>query len=154
MRSTEKLYSAVLLAEGIVLLVFCVLSLVWLWRVETEQRYTLLHGMLIGTLILSFVLIPIESALFCWYRKRSGEKAFQPAQPTAFVLYKLPHAFAALWLIHFLSTLILAYLHQWKNGSDIYMFHARPGSRMIFLAWIGASIPQWFVPRKKGESPV
>lgn len=79
MRRAEKLYTTALFCEGVVLLVSCVLSLVWLWRVETEQRYTFLHGMLIGTLILSFVLIPIESALFSWYRRRSGEKAFRPS---------------------------------------------------------------------------
>lgn len=154
MRRAEKLYTTALFCEDAVLLVLCVLSLVWLWRVETEQRYTLLRGMLIGTLILSFVLIPIESALFSWYRRRSGEKAFRPSQPTAFVLYKLPNTFAVLWLIHFFSTLILAGLHQWKNGSEVYMFHARPGSRIIFLSWIGASIPQWFVPRKRDGSPM
>ena len=147
----EKLYTAVLLCEGVILLVQSLLSLVWFWRVETEQRYVLLQGMLIGTLVLSFVLLPIASALFSWYRKRTGHKAYRPSQPTAFVLYKFPNVFAVLWLIHFLSALLLAYLHHWKNGSDIFMFHSRPGSRIIFLSWIGMYIPQWFIPKKQTD---
>ena len=149
MRKAEKIYTTVLFCEGIVLLISCVLSLVWLWRLETEQRGDLLHGMFIGTLVLSLVLIPVESVLFVWYRKRSGLGAFQPVKSTEFVLKKLPSVFAVLWFVHMFSMMMLADLHQWKNGSDIYMLHSRPGSRMIFLSFLGMLLPQWIVRPKK-----
>ncbi len=112
-----------------------------------------IRWMTLATLVISCVLIPIESAVLnFWYKKHSvgREGAFQ-ARISQIVLPKLHCIFGVLWLIHFVSFEIVSNRHGWHQGSDLYMYHVRPGSRIIFLSMVGMWPPQYLFNKYREE---
>lgn len=149
MRKAEKIYIGAVLLEGVTLFLNSLFSLVWLWRFEIEQNMNTIRLMILATLIISFVLMPLESVVFHVFKKRRAPKE-QTAQTgiVRVVLPKLISIFIALWLIHAAIFQIMAARYNWHHGSDIYMYYLRPGSRIIFLSALGLEISNLILNRK------
>ena len=144
MHRAESVYTGAVLSEMSVLFMNSVLSILQLWQLETEQKIDYIKWMTLVTLIISCVLIPIESAVLnFWYKKHSvgRERAFQ-TRISQIALPKLKYIFGALWVIHFVSFDIIAGRYNWHQGSDVYMYYVRPGSRIIFLSMVSTLFPE------------
>ena len=148
----RRIYIGAVLFEGMILFINCIMSIVRLWRREVGENIDYLIWMIRVTFIISCIFIPIESAIFHFYKKRHAEQEkFAPTWISRTLLPKLPGIFAALWFLHAISFMIIAGRSNWHQGRDEYMFYLRPGSIIIFLSGVGMEILYWMVSRESNE---
>ena len=62
--------AAAVLFEGSILLINSLFALVWLCRLEIQQNMNTIRAMVLTTLLISFVLIPVEPPVFHMFGKR------------------------------------------------------------------------------------
>lgn len=149
MHRAEKRYIGAVLLEGLVLVINCVLSIVWLLRCEAEQNMDQIKWIILVTVLISCIVIPIESVIFHLCKKHNaGEERAVPSGSTKQILSKLRSAFVVLWFVHAIVFQIMVSRYHWRHGSDQYMYYLRPGSIIILLSVVGIEIADHTVNRK------